>query len=148
MAEISVRLTEAARDNLDRICGEQGISGRAALEAIFLCFLGECPGAKRIRAITWSVAARIDAEAAKGTSPRVKFNTRIEDEILERARVACEKHGVSVNGLAATAVTPWGSGWGDKADYEARAKIFERAVTVARRLDYERRTGRPVTLEC
>lgn len=146
VVEISVRLTEGAWERLQEISRVEGISIRSTFEAAFLCFL-QCPGTpveKRVRMAGWAVARRLDEEAATGKVVRRKVNVRVDDQLWNRLKDACQREGVSANGLAAAAFTPWGRGWGGMEEYCARIKLWKRCVATARRLDYERRTGRPI----
>lgn len=158
MAELTARLTAEAWETFHRLSRDHGLTLRSMAEASGVGLLdleervaaGNASEAEgRLLEAIWASAGHQDQEAATGGLSRRKLNLRTDDALLARMRAACARRGVTLTSLITTMVSPWGSGWAPDDDvYAARGALWCRIVTTARRMDYERRTGGPVTLEC
>jgi hypothetical protein len=151
VVEISIRMSETARDRLMDLCSKHGISVRAAFEACTLCAapLWEKKKPSKAERELCEGLARVARQIVAEAEPRsVRINLRLEPEILARVKCIAERYELSVSAMMAATFYPWGSNWGSPDAYRLRAQVWRNAVGVAHRLDWERRMKRPVNLNC
>lgn len=142
MAGFTARLPEAAWGHIRQECARHGLQIRAAIEGALEAFLelndqGSQPPA--VLAV-WERARDFDEEFAGGGAERLKRNIRIDDDLMARVRVACQRHDVSVNGLMAAGLTP--RRWPTRAQGKVMSACWLRAIDLARQREWQRRMGR------
>lgn len=147
---LSVRLTDVGYTRLGEVAAEHGITNRALFEAFVMSFFhveqrrqaGELPPAEAtaVEAV-WATAARIDHDARSARRGELRHRVPIEmdADLATFMKTICNERNVTMNSFLATAVTPWGSGWGGPDEVSARERQWSWAVDRARVLDLERR---------
>lgn len=142
MKQVTLRLPEAGYRNLLTLSERYGVSFRAIFEAAAtISFLDEFDPERRPTQLKlWTVAGRLEKSPEFRHGPRRKIIARMDDNLAAQLADACRRHGVSQNGALGLVVMPW-----PEADTDTfrhyRAGNLNRIVSLARKLDFQRRAG-------